>query len=540
MKKYTNNSRIKFFALMLSVIALSTSCNEILDEQPISEIGQEDFWKTNRDAETGVISIYDAMQSTYRLKYFLWGEFRSDNYGLLSSSTGNQMNIELVLQNITNSNTPALKWNELYKMINRANQAIKFIPGIPAHDNNLLGEAYAARAFAYFDAVRVWGAVPLFTEPTFGTANIEKSRTDAVTIMNEIIIPDMLKAEELMTKSNDGFRFSKVSVLCLQAEVYMWLKDYPKAKATMDKMLAIGGHSLVTTVQGWEDLFYNNTNLNGGRGKIQTGPELMFSVHYDLAEERSNLGSPDANRSGIATLFFAGVPTFYMSKAVETKWQAKFPIDKVGWETKYPNTPPAVSKSVTVTDSNGNLVTTMEPVYGDWRYFACREGGYENFGSIPFGGARVAKWNKQNYNVSNDDADIVIYRYAGMLLLLAEAENQLDNTVGIVSTTNKAFQIVNQIRTARKLPLVTVSEFGTTKAERENFILEERQFELYGEAKRWWDLVRTNKALEVLNPILSATPGATLLTAERLLFPVYFEHLIENPKLLPQNPGYSN
>ena len=118
-----------------------------------------------------------------------------------------------------------------------------------------------------------------------------------------------------------------------------------------------------------------------------------------------------------------------------------------------------------------------------------------------------------------------------MILLLAEAENQLGNT-------NKSLELVNQVRAARKLPLVTLAEFGATIDERENYILDERQFELLGEGKRWWDLRRTNKAIQVLNPILATIPNTSQLTEDRLLFPVYFEHLVENPNLLPQNNGY--
>ncbi|WP_418263682.1 RagB/SusD family nutrient uptake outer membrane protein [Flavobacterium faecale] len=541
MKKYIDTSRIKIFALLLTVVALSTSCNDILDLQPISEIGQDNFWKTNKDAESGVIGIYDGMQAAYREKYFLWGECRSDNEWIFNASAS-AFNIELSNQNITNANASSLKWDVFYNMINRCNLAIKNIPAIPAHDKNFLAEAYAVRAFAYFDAIRVWGAVPLYTEPTLGIDNIEKSRTDATTVMNTVIIPDMLKAEELMTRTNDKFRFSKVSVLCLQAEVYMWLKDYPKAKEALDKMIAIGGHSLVTSVQAWEDLFYNNppsVNISGLRGKIQTGPELMFSINYNLAEEQDNPGSRNANRSGVANLFFAGLPSFYMSPTVEAKWQEKFPIDKAGWEAKYPGVAPVLTREVSTT-VGGVIVNTTEPVYGDWRYFLCREGGFASFGSFPVGQARIAKWQKTNFNVQFDETDIVIYRYAGMLLLLAEAENQLNNTPGVVPTTNKALTLVNQIRTARKLPLVTPTEFGATKEARENFILDERQLELFGEGKRWWDLVRTNIAIDIINAKNASIPGTVPLTNDRILFPVYFEHLIENPKLLPQNLGYTN
>lgn len=142
----------------------------------------------------------------------------------------------------------------------------------------------------------------------------------------------------------------------------------------------------------------------------------------------------------------------------------------------------------------------------------------------------MAKYNKTNYSPNFDDTDIPVYRYAGMLLLLAEAENRLGNI-------SKALELVNKVRSARLLPLVTDTEFGSTLEAREEYILDERQLELLGEGKRWWDLRRTDKAIEILNPVLSQTQGAMLLTNDRLLFPIYIQHLIENP-LLEQNKGY--
>jgi len=124
----------------------------------------------------------------------------------------------------------------------------------------------------------------------------------------------------------------------------------------------------------------------------------------------------------------------------------------------------------------------------------------------------------------------VIYRYAGILLLLANAENQLGNT-------DRALELVNEVRTARLLPNVTVAEFGATIDERENYILDERQLELLGEGKRWWDLRRTNKVFELLNPRLDTIPNTAPITEESILFPIFIDHLIENP-LLEQNPGY--
>ncbi len=514
MKQHRNKSKFKIAFLLLAVFGLSVSCDSILDEQPISEIGPNKFWKNNSDALAGVVGMYDGMQATYRLNYHLWGEFRSDNFK--AGSAGASLDrLELVRQNITEGNG-AVRWDDLYALINRSNQAIKYIPTITAYNKSLLAEAHAVRAFSYFQAIKVWGTVPLYTLPTESLTDIKRPRTAGATILTDVIIPDMLKAEELMFTNSSNFRFSKASVYCLQAEVYMWIKDYPKAKAAIENLIALRTHSLVTTVQAWEDLFYNTpiNPLNPTfRGKIQTGTELIFSIRFDLAE--SAVGAFSYNRSGVSSMFFTGIPAFYLSSSLQSKWIERFPTDKTAWEEKYPGVQPA------------GLSSTGAPVFGDWRYFLSREGGFAN----TTGNVQCAKYNKSAIPGAFDDTDIVIYRYADMILLLAEAENQIN------ADGTAALARVNQIRTARKLPLATLAEFGATKEERENYILDERQFELFGEGKRWWDLRRTNKALEVLNPILQ-TAGLPLLTQDRLLFPIYFVHLIENPNLLPQNAGY--
>lgn len=515
------NKKILLQGLLLALALLSvSSCDDLLDEQPISEIGAANFWKTNTDAKLGVAAVYDAMQPAYRTKHYLWGEFRADSYtvGSESASAGN---LELLYNDVTSGNAGALRWNDFYNMINRANLAIKYIPTINGYNPDYLAEAYAIRAYAYFTAIRVWGAVPLFTEPIESSAQeLQKTRTDGNTILNDVVIPDMLKAEELMTQIADKYRFSLTSIWALQAEVSMWQKDYNKVKELIERIIASNEYNLVTTPEAWQDLFLNDIQ-EGAAGKVMTGPELMLSIRFDIAEPRDNPGSTFANRAGIFALFFAGLPSYTISPRLENKWISKFPIDSAEWVTKYPNTP-ALTK---VLGDDGALQT----VYGDWRYYMCREGG-TNLSSREIGEARLAKYNKTNYSQNFDDSDMVLYRYSDMLYMLAEVENQLGNSA-------RALELVNQIRAARQLPLVAADEFGASVDVREDYILDERQLELLGEGKRWWDLVRTGKALQVMNPILDSLEGGVSLTQERLLLPIYDEHLIENPNLT-QTPGY--
>jgi len=110
-----------------------------------------------------------------------------------------------------------------------------------------------------------------------------------------------------MSTFSSEFRFSRSSILALQAEVYMWLQDFAKAKEALDKIIELGEHSLVDNVDDWIDLFYNNlpnTAVPDGRGKIQEGPELMFSIRYDISEDRDNPGDNFANRARSSRIFW--------------------------------------------------------------------------------------------------------------------------------------------------------------------------------------------------------------------------------------------
>ncbi len=483
----------QYSLITIGLAAALSACEKNLDLTPQSQISDASFWKTPTDAKLGVASIYDGMQDAYRTKYYLWGEFRGDGYDV-DPARASQENLQLVVNDLQPSNASVLRWNDFYTMINRANVAIAKIPGIPAYDPNLLAEAHALRAYAYFDAIRVWGKVPLFTEPLAGlTDDAYKSQTEGAEIMQNVILPDILKAEQLMTIPTHLFRFSKASVWALQADIYWYLKDYAKAKAALDKIIALNAYTLVKTRADWQKLFLADAFT---LGVFETGPEQIMNLKYDLVEDKGQAGN--------SALFFAGIPSFFISNRLETKWTTQFPTDSLGWVTKYPANPPLT------TNPDGTKL------YGDWRFFESREEGR------PIGGARVAKYQKLNQNPTFDETDIHIYRYAGILLLKGIIENRLNNKT-------EAVAMLNQIRVARQLPQAKVTDFATVEA-LEDALLDERSYELLGEGKRWWDLVNSGKAVKIMGPING-------LTDQRVLFPVYDRHLIDNPKLV-QTPGY--
>ena len=118
-----------------------------------------------------------------------------------------------------------------------------------------------------------------------------------------------------------------------------------------------------------------------------------------------------------------------------------------------------------------------------------------------------------------------IYRYSDMLLLKAEA-------LVHQSKWEEALDIVKKIRDRAGLLTPTALDFAS-EDDLLDFIMRERQIELLGEGRRWFDLLRTNSWKEVMGPINGMQDDGNEL------FPIHYSHLIENPKLT-QNPYYGN
>lgn len=484
------------------VLLLGTACEDILKEDPISVVSDSKFWKTNEDADLGVAAIYDAMQKTYRVNRFYWGEYRADNYVVSDKPSGQTE--DLLNNQLTPETEEYLRWNELYKMVFRANTAIEKIPQIPQYDPHLLGEAYACRAYAYFDAYRVWGGVPLFKDAAliFDESSFKARSTPEEVLA--LVLSDIEEATKLISRPTSPSRFSIASLLAFKAKVFMFLNRHQDANDALDDLIALKQYSLTTDRISWGNLFLNDVAFpNQG----EEGPELIMSLKYDFAED-------GRRASGIYSLFFQGVPSVWVSPKVDNLWKEKFPIDSISWTDKYPGVPPHV---INTDPASGDEIS----VYGDYRYYET----ITEVGSPQ--DLRVSKYAKTNYSPAEDDTDIVLFRYADMLLLKAEAENQLDNPQGAVD-------LVDEVRVARGLPKVNSGAFPDVdindKNALEDFILEERQLELFAEGTRWWDLVRTNKAVEVMGPINNQTEAT-------IIWPIYFRHLVDNPKL-EQNEAY--
>ena len=505
--------KIKITAVMLTAMIGFQSCDDIVDLEPVSSRSPSTFYQDNQQLEIALTGAYSGFKDAYVFFHLRSGELRSDNHIGTGSGTD-----KIALHNNTIGNDfDFTDWADLYETIDRVNRIINEGQEITGVSSDILGQAYALRAKIYFDIARVWGKAPLRLVSALDPSDTMIATSSQETILDQVV-SDVNKAVDLIgIKPAEKFKFTKASAFCLQAEVLMWRNQNLLAKQALESFFALNSSSLVETPEEWEELFLNQVSNSGypdGPGKTQEGSELIMSIRYEMI----------GTASGVARTFIHGGESTLIDPFLELKWTQRFPIDN-SWDEIYPSKAPVFSNN-TVSPTTGN--DTIIPVYGDWRLFASRQSGdfIDGFGSEGFGSARTTKWQKNRDDIQTniDDTDIVLFRHADMVLLLAEAELKLGNT-------DRSLELINSVRTARQLPLATSDDFGANFNQRIDYLLDERQFELLGEGKRWWDLVRNNKQFEVMNRILPLR-GGRLLDESTLFWPISQEAIVRNPALL--------
>ena len=460
--------KIRYFKSITSIILtfIAFSCvNDVLDKEPVSSFSAEGFYQTESDAQAGVYGIYSAAQSVFRINFSYWGEGRADNVKTDQSGEGLTL-----IQNNLNESSSSANWTALYTMISRANYAIKYIPDVYGENNSqgdqLIGQAKALRALAYFYLARVWGDVPLITEPYNSIEqDIFVTKTDQEQVL-DLVEEDLIYAAqncvEKFNNNNDRIMFNQGSANALLTQVYMWRHKYDEALTSSDLVLSNPLYSLVANMDEWGAIFTT------GYSK-----ESIFEVGYN-----------DDQTNSLRVLYAIG------SYAIFTPSE-KFKVSYEAGDERIPY----------VYDT-----TLAEP---------------------------KAIWKFLGKGVSDEDAsksnqNIVLIRLADIMLLRAEALNQ----IGGAANKQEALNLLNTIRTRAGLQAFASEADATTMyGSLELAILHERSIELCFEGHRWFDLVRTGRAITTMNPLNG-------LSDERnLVWPINISILNKNPNM-EQNEYY--
>jgi hypothetical protein len=384
-------------------------------------------------------------------------------------------------------------WRQIYNGINRANVAIDNIPKVSGSEvvkTRLINEARFIRGLLYFQAVRLWGGVPIVLHEAT-SINVESLKSKRATV-DEVytqIITDLTAAESLPITyaANDAGRATSGAAKAILAKVYLTRKDWPNA-ILKSKEVINGGYGYAL-FENFQDLF-TKTKKNG--------KEHIFSVQFE-PNQSGNGTSGSTFQATSFTGFTATEPADIVSDVA--LFYDIYTAGDVRRDVSY--------KKQLLNPATGTLYTFPKPIFAKYL-------DVTNLGTP-----------------SNVAINFPVIRYADILLSLAEAINEKDGA------TAEAHELVNQIRRrafAKPIltPDLTVDLVGLTTVQLRDAIREERKKEFVQEGQRWFDLVRWGTLVTEVKKVTAKNS----VSARNNLYPIPQSERNIDPVGLPQNEGY--
>lgn len=481
----------------LMAVAMFSACTDDLTLKPISQITNTSFWNTPEEARGALNGMYVRMRTQAATNFFIWGEARSElwvqNFGFDPS-----INFYVFTNNLSRVN-PGPDWTSMYSVVHDANLILKYVPNIAfaneADKNEILAQAYAMRAFTYFMMTKVWGDLIVIEQPTegFNPETIYKERSPQADVF-ALIKKDLDASLALFATNNiptGRIKWSKPAVNALKADVYLWTaKRLKGGAADFNTALAAIAEVEKSDVQLLPDFSQVFAFTNKGN------KEIIMGVRFAEGEStgRSVFGgvtalaaptAPFTPQSVIDKLLpYSGKDGYWQMSQVASK---QFSDDDLRKNATF----------IEVNQTKDGVTTFLYNIDQKWP-------------GVITGGVRVM------YD------DLILYRYADIILMKAEAQN------GLGQDPSDAMNLIRKRAYGAKFE---AHKFvNGTQASNDEAILQERLFEFVQEGKRWWDLVRFGKALEKV-PLLKGK------TENDLLFPLS-ETILSLEPLVKQNPGY--
>ena len=492
--------KIYLSVLVLTTMVLTAGCKKFLEKDLQGTLTQQSFPESPSDALLATNATYESLREWY---YNAGGypifDIMSDDARKGSNPNDQTSTIGPydVFTHTPTSDGLDRYWNALYVGVKRANVVIEKIPDITM-DGNLktryIAEAKFIRGSIYFDFVRAWGGVPLVTTTD---PPLKLGRASETEVYNLIISDLNYAVEHLPLKSEyqgaDLGRATKGAAQAMLARVYLFRHDFPNAeKFALDV--------IKSNQYGLEAQFVDANGVNGNNGE-----ESVFEVGAIQSEGTESGGNQYANTQGVR-----GTPN--------RGWGFSRPT--ISLRNFYtPGDPRYRGTVINLKDTIDGIVilgdgSTPDITYDDKGNIIEIE-CYSRKVWVP-GDNTVTQWGHHRR----------IIRYADVLLMAAEALNENNKP-------SEALVYLNMVRERARQgnPNILPDIATTDKQELSNFIFNERRQELAMEGWRFWDLVRTGRAAQVLGSL-------GFVAGKHELLPIPQSEIDISQGSLTQNPNW--
>lgn len=493
------------FILLITVV----SCEDELDQVPVSSMSSESFYKDADEIEQAVNSVYNSL-SAYPERQFHLSDVRSDNfYGVTSMGVRSWEPVNNFAMTLATNEYIEEAWDSNYEGIMRANTVLEYISeDVVGNDDTydrLVGETKFLRALFYFDLVKLFGPLPVIDHLVSQSEALETGRSP-VSDVYDLIIADLTEAIDLLsdsyTASDDVGRATSWAAKGILARVYL-TRSGPQlhpdgpclATNEYDKALSLLNDIINNGPYGWVNDYASIFNVNN-----ENNPDIVFDVQYTSGGYDTGANYPEQMATSSEYWAYIGYPY-----------------------------------SIGLTGAGTDVSYDLDSSYGtdDSR------SGFNILSGYTTGGNYVedptcVKFSKADPNTWGIDRtdfplNFPVLRYTDVLMMKAECILQ-----GASGTQTEADAAVNAVRERAGLdPVSNVTLSG---------LMEERRKEFFAEGLRWHDLVRTGMVLDVINAWM---PGEDVsnqmpesIDYKQIIYPVPQDELDVKEGLYEQNEGY--
>lgn len=486
---------MKKLAIYISIIFLIACENEIINLSPLSELNTNNFYVSEVDFNNALVAAYDAIQEKNSIDY-LMSEIKSDN------GTETKYQYEKDIDNFSVSETNELVskfWKIAYMGIFRTNIILEKIPDADfdvEKKNLIIAQAKFIRAYIYFDLVRYFGEVPLVTKVLKLTESTNTKR-NSIEEIYQLIESDLKDAASILpsvySASADLGRVTKGASNSMLAKVYLTRGKYAEAKTLLEAVIG-------DTQAGYQLLpsFSNVFSVSN-----QNNKEIIFAIQYSNGTGDGNSFMNEFGPGTIGSDVSPGVgsehnrPTVDLIRAYESGDSRKA----------------ATLREYVVHPTTHDTTNT------------------------PYNRKFLA-----NQLMTDSGLDWPVIRFSDVILMYAEVLNELNDLAGAITQLNKIRERAfgNQLHNFNASSIPTKEVFKTK-------VLNERRLELAFENQRWFDLVRTGKAIDFLqveNRLADWKTGTIYISLEinmqpyQLLYPIPLDEIEISKGNLTQNEGY--
>jgi len=493
--------KIVFCAAVLAYVTLA--CNKHLDETAYSSIYTKDFYSNAAEAEAASTAVYGGLYDLYNGGGTVFApEWSADqmfprNVVARGSVTLFTYDPQYSAMNSfgRGHESPMTIWENSYRGIEKANWVLAKVPATPMdvdRRNAILGEAYFLRAFFHWMLAKNYGDVVIKIAPTNSIENSYVGKSTRKEVYQQIY-KDLDQAIKLLPDYTPAMvkgRASKQAAELLHAKAALYDENWNVALEKARAVINSGKYSLMPSVKDLFDpakediarqevLFAVEMNMN-------LNPVRWSQVHYFAAP----LGSSEYNKGGAGAMY-AYMSFFNSFDPMDTRRSLL--------DTTYKTATGAVIPQARI----DTRLATKDLVL-------------------------MSKYKDVNSIGSYANNNIPILRLADAYLIAAEAEARLNGPAGT------AYTHINTVRRRAGLPDLNA---GLSREAFIDAVLQERSWEFFGEADRWYDLTRTNSFLTVIPRVVNADYPVRNPLPRHKYFPIPQVEINANPKL-EQNPAW--